>query len=172
MKISGDVIAHKIKFGVKELEDVTSIELPEIAIGTYEVKGSGIMGTIEMPSLSKVESMQTTIEYRSSTKNNLENLTPGIHEVQTAFVKDVVGGDGVTSADGNKVFMQVRTKNHKIGTITNGENMSASATYEVMSYRMVDGFGIEILNIDKIKQIYRILGVDYWEQIRNYIDQM
>lgn len=68
--------------------------------------------------------------------------------------------------------MQVRSKSHKIGTITNGENMSASATFEVLSYKQVDGHGKELINIDKIKYIYRINGTDYAEQTRNYINQM
>lgn len=172
MKISGDVIANKIRINDSEIEDVISIELPEVTNGTYEVKGAGVMGTIDMPSFSKIEGLSLTVEYRSSTENNINLLSPTVHEVKIAFVKDVVGDDGVFSADGNKVFAQVRTKSHKMGTISNGENMSASATFEVLSYKMVDGHGKELINIDKIKYIYRINGVDYAEQTRNYINQM
>lgn len=172
MKISGDVIANKIRINDVEIEDVTSIELPEITNGTYEVKGSGIMGTIDMPSFTKIEGLTLTIEYRSSTENNIHLLAPNVHDIKMAFVKDVVGDDGVVAADGNKLFMQVRSKSHKIGTITNGENMSASATFEVLSYKQVDGHGKELINIDKIKYIYRINGTDYAEQTRNYINQM
>lgn len=172
MKISGDIIANKIKINDVEIEDVTSIELPEITIGTYEVKGSGVMGTIDMPSFSKIEGLTLTVEYRSSTENNINLLAPKVHDVKIAIVKDVVGSDGVVVADGNKIFLQVRTKSHKAGTVTNGENMSASATFEVLSYKMIDGHGKELINIDKIKYIYRVNGTDYAEQTRNYINQM
>ena len=172
MKISGDVIANKLRLNDNEIEDIVSVELPEFTNGTYEVKGSGVMGIIDMPSFSKIEAMSITVEYRSSTENNISLLSPTVHDFKLAFVKDVVGDDGVFAADGNKVFAQVRTKSHKTGTVSNGENMSASAIFEVLSYKMVDGHGKEIINIDKIKYIYRINGVDYAEQTRNYINQM
>lgn len=165
MIITGSVIAHKLIDNGEEIADNVSCQLPSIEVQTTEVKGAGIMGTIDMPSTGQIGSMTFTITQRSIGRNAMKLATPGIHTIELRFVQDVTMPDGQVIKEGTKVFLTCFNKKLDPGKVEPQATREGSAEFEVLRYRQVVD-GTEVLLVDKRNYIYKINGVDYMEKVR------
>ncbi|WP_050754222.1 phage major tail tube protein [Desulfitobacterium hafniense] len=166
MIISGNVIAHKVLRDSAEIDDNVSVQLPSIDPITGELKGAGIMGTIDMPVSGQIGSMTTTINMRSVNKNAAELARPGLHNIELRFVQDVVNASGQLIPQGTKIYITGVTKKYDPGKIEPPTTMDGSVELETLRYRQVID-GIEVLLIDKRNYIYKVNGVDYMQSIRS-----
>ncbi len=165
MIISGNVIAHKVFGDGKELGDNVSCTLPSIETATSELKGAGILGTIDAPSLGQINSLSFEMSQRSLNKESVQLLAPGIHNIELRFAKEVMSGNGTTIPEGTKIFISGMTKKLDPGKIETAATMDGSIEFEVIRYRIVIA-GKEVLLIDKLNYIYKINGVDYLQKVK------
>jgi len=165
MIISGSVIAHKLFDDGVEVDDNVSVQLPSIEVQTGEIKGAGILGTIDMPVTGQIGSMTLTINMRSVNKNSSRLARPGIHNLELRFARDVNTADGQIIPAGTKIFISGLNKKFDPGKVEPPTTMDGSADFEVIRYRQVIE-GVETLLIDKRNYIYKIDGVDYMQQVR------
>lgn len=165
MIISGSVIAHKLLADGVEIDDNVSCQLPSIEVQTGEVKGAGILGSIDMPITGQVGSMTFTINMRSVNKNAANLAKPGIQNIELRFARDVVSTDGQVIPEGAKVFITGINKKYDPGKVEPPSTMDGSIDFEVIRYRQVIN-GVETLLIDKRNYIYKINGVDYMQRVR------
>jgi len=165
MIISGNVIAHKLLADGVEIDDNVSCQLPSIEVQTGEVKGAGILGTIDMPVTGQVGSMTFTINMRSVNKNAANLAKPGIQNIELRFVRDVVNANGQVIPEGTKIFITGLNKKYDPGKVEPPTTMDGSIDFEVIRYRQVIN-GEETLLIDKRNYIYKINGVDYMQKVR------
>lgn len=163
--ISGAVVAHKYFDNGVEIEDTVSCQLPSIENGTTEVKGAGILGTLDMPSSAQLNAMTFSASMRSMNKTNLSCAAPGVHNIELRFVKDTKTDDGEMVPEGTKIFVTGVFKKNDPGKVEINGTMDGSIEYEVLRYRIVIA-GEEILLIDKVNYIYKVNNVDYMEKIR------
>lgn len=163
MIISGSVIAHKLIVDRVEIDDNVSCELPSIELGTSEVKGAGILGSVDMPSPGQVNAMTFTISSRSINKKNAALARPGKQSIELRFVRDVIQADGTVIPAGAKVFITGAIKKYGPGKVEQGATMDGSLEYEVLRYRQVIE-GKETLLIDKFNYQYVVNGVDYMKK--------
>lgn len=165
MIISGSVIAHKLFSDGKEVDDQVSCQLPSIEKQTSEIKGAGILGSIDMPITGQINSMTFTVNSRSINKNTSSLAKPGLQNIELRFVKDVMQSNGQMVPEGTKVFITGINKKYDPGKIEQAATMDGSIEFEVLRYRQIID-GSETLLIDKINSIYKINGIDYMEKIR------
>lgn len=165
MIISGNVIAHKLLADGVEIDDNVSCQLPSIEVQTGEIKGAGILGTIDKPVTGQFGSMTFTINMRSINKNAAELAKPGVQNIELRFVRDVTNANGQTIPEGAKIFIAGEMKKYDPGKVESPTTMDGSIDFEVTRYRQVIN-GVETLLIDKQKYVYKINGVDYMQQIR------
>lgn len=163
--ISGAVVAHKYFDNGVEIEDTVSCQLPSIENGTTEVKGAGILGTLDMPSSAQLNAMTFSASMRSMNKTNLSCASPGVHNIELRFVKDTKTDDGEMVAEGTKIFVTGVFKKNDPGKVEINGTMDGSIEYEVLRYRIVIN-GEEVVLIDKVNFIYKVNGIDYMEKIR------
>ncbi|MFO7153939.1 MAG: phage major tail tube protein [Caldicoprobacter oshimai] len=165
MIISGNVIAHKLLVDGVEIDDNVSCQLPSIEVQTGEVKGAGILGSIDMPVTGQIGSMTFTINMRSINKNAANLAKPGIQNIELRFARDVVTSDGQVIPEGTKIFITGINKKYDPGKVEPPTTMDGSIDFEVIRYRQVIN-GVETLLIDKRNYIYKINGVDYMQKVR------
>lgn len=166
--ISGNVIAHKLLSDGKEIADNVSCQLPPIETATSEMRGAGILGTIDMPSTGQINSMVFTINSRSLNKNSADLARPGLHNLELRFVRDALSPTGQMIPEGAKIFITGVKKSYDPGKVEQGSTMDGSVELEVLRYRQVID-GVETLLIDKRNYIYKVNGVDYMEAIRRML---
>ncbi|MGI5839285.1 MAG: phage major tail tube protein [bacterium] len=165
MIISGNVIAHKLLSDGQEIDDNVSCQLPSIETQTGEVKGAGILGTIDMPATGQIGSMTFTINMRSVNKKAAELAKPGLQNIELRFVRDTVTADGQTVPEGAKIFIAGINKKFDPGKVESPTTMDGSIDFEVLRYRQIID-GVETLLIDKRNYIFKVNGVDYMKQVR------
>lgn len=165
MIISGAVVAHKLLSDGVDIEDNVSCQLPSIEIATSELKGAGLLGSIDMPMTGQVNSMTFSISQRSINKKGAALAKPGVQNIELRFVRDVVNASGQTVPEGTKIFISGINKKYDPGKVETGASMEGSIDYEVLRYRQVIN-GIETLLIDKRNSIYKVNGIDYMAKYR------
>lgn len=146
-----------------------SIDLPEFAATTTEVSGAGVMGTLDLPSTAQIESAEITINFRGMGEGRARLMRPGRHNIEIRGVQDVYTQEAGVKPQGVKVFVTCTYKSGGGGSLENASVVEGSATYEIERYEVyVDGN--ETFVLDKLNYIYRILGVDYAQDIRGFLD--
>lgn len=165
MIIAGNVIAHRLLVDSKEIADQVSCQLPSIEKPTSEIKGAGILGSIDMPITGQVNSMTFSITSRSINAGAAELAKPGIQNIELRFVQDVMQNDGSMIPASSKVFITGVNKKYDPGKIENQTTMDGSIEFEVLRYRQIID-GKETLLIDKLNNIFKINGIDYMEKVR------
>ena len=165
MIVSGNVIAHKVVVDGKDVDDNVSCQLPSIEIQTGEIKGAGILGTIDMPATGQVGSMTFSMSQRSINKNAADLAKPGIQNIELRFNQDVRNSNGQIVPEGTKVFISGVNKKYDPGKVESNATMDGSIEFEVLRYRQVVN-GVETLLIDKLNYIYKVNGIDYMEKVR------
>lgn len=165
MIVSGSVIAHKLLVDNEIIDDNVSCELPSIEFGTSEVKGAGILGTVDMPSPTQINAMSFTINSRSVNKKTAALAKTGKQNLELRFARDVTQSNGTVIPASTKIFITGVIKKYEPGKVEQGATMDGSLEFEVLRYRQVID-GEEVLLIDKFNYQYVVNGVDYMRAIR------
>ena len=122
------------------------------------------MGTMSLPSRGQIESMELSV-----TKGGVDLGLGRMAMMQAAnmelrWVQDVMQADGLTRPEGCKAFLRVISKSIPGLAVASGSLSSNDLTYEVFRYQLFAG-GEELWLIDRLAQIMRVLGVDYYKSI-------
>lgn len=169
MIMSGTVLAHRFFDNDEEVADNVSCQLPSLEFATGEVKGAGVLGTLDMPSSGQLNAMTFSASMRSINKSAINVSSPGVHNIELRFSKDQFTGDGQSVPIGTKIFVKGVFKKFDPGKVEDGATMDGTIEYEVLRYRIVID-GDEVLLIDKINYIYKVNGIDYMEKIKAALD--
>lgn len=165
MILSGNVIAQKLLDDGQEVDDNVSCTLPSVEHEAADMKGAGILGTINMPSTGQISSMVVSFAMKSINKNAASLARPGLHNLEIRFVKDVMTSSGQMVPQGSKIFITGVQKKYDPGKVENSSTMDGSIDFEVIRYRQVID-NVETLLIDKKNYIYSVNGVDYMAQVK------
>lgn len=168
MIISGATIAHKVIADNVEISDNAACQLPSIDVQTSEVKGAGILGSIDMPVTGQIGGLTLGIDFRSANKNIAGLAKPGHQNIELRLVKDIVTSTGSVVPEGTKIFATGVVKKLDLGKVENNTTADGSVEFELLRYRQVIN-GQEVLLIDKQNYIYKVNGVDYMQKVRSLL---
>lgn len=166
--VYNNVVDHRVMDGGTEVEDVTSVALPDISFVASDFKASGMAGTLSVPDMSNLEAMSLTINHNNG--RNAEKLSaPGKHNIEFRIARQRLN---VANSDleyvGGKYRFVCFLKGDKGGTIERGNPVSGSNEYSVGRYeREVDGRVVTLIDI--VAGIVKINGVDYSSKVRNLL---
>ncbi|WP_459482115.1 phage major tail tube protein [Clostridium saccharoperbutylacetonicum] len=147
----------------EKMGNTTSLTLPSVEMLTDTIKGSGIVGEIDLPTFGQIGSMETEIAIRVSDEKYGTLISA--YELEYRWVTDVVDpATGKVTTNSHKAFLKVVTKKHEEGKVESGAAQDGKVTYEVLAYKRIIN-GNEILNIDKLNGIYAINGVNLLDSI-------
>lgn len=142
------------------------VQLPSIEYLTETLKGAGILGEVESPSLAQVASLVTTINFRAVTKEQAELMAPKAHALEFRGAQQVYdAGNGRYITQPVKVVMRAVPKKFDPGKFEVGAASDGSNEFEV-NYLKIIIDNRTILEIDKFNYVFVINGIDYAREIR------
>ena len=148
-----------------EAPDTVSVALPSIE-GTVEpIRGTGIIGEIEVPTTGFVAPLVVVITSKSHM--GLETLmVPGIHKIEFVWVRDRLDTAGAKiGVVQNKVIASGYCKKYDEGGIELGSSPEVTIELTCNTYsRFSDGK--PIIEIDKLNGVYKINGKDQMSDIK------
>lgn len=151
------------------LMGVVDVELPEISYMTDTISGAGIAGEIDSIILGHVESMTTTINWRTVNKQAAVLSAPRIHAIELRGSQEVYQRDsGLKASKPVKVVMRAMPKTVGIGTFEVGAQTGTSNEFEV-TYLLIEVEGERVLEIDKYNFICFVDGKDWLADVRDQI---
>lgn len=148
------------------------LTLPVIARNTQELSGAGIAGTVAVPVVGSIASMQATFATRVANPQFFTVFSGGRHTLEFRGV--IQASKNTLSVQMNfSCFMSVACVNVTPGTLTRGGEMSATAEFEVFDLLIVID-GVTYVDISKLNDICRIRNaagvlVDELAQSRKFL---
>jgi P2 family phage contractile tail tube protein len=169
MKIANKTIAYNVYAKVagkqKQIGETTDLQLPSVELMTDTLKGAGILGEIDWPSLAQPGSMTFAANFRVTGVDAVAISAPGLQEFEIRWVIDKFDTNNVkVGIEAHKAFIKCVTKKHDGGKLEPASGMDGSNEYEVFYFRRIID-GVEVLLIDKFNYIYKVNGVNYTSAI-------
>lgn len=151
----------------KFVQDTTSVKRPDLEFLSDTIKGAGIMGEIEMPSLGQIGSLSHEINLRRENVDANALLAPKVHTLELTWATDVLNsGTGQLEKCYNKEIIKCMTKKLSEGSVEENANEDVALTTEDIYYKRIQD-GKTLFEIDKLNNILIIDGVDYMKEIRD-----
>lgn len=139
------------------------VTLPTVEFVTVEINSGG---TVEIPVPQLINAMELGITKTGADDELALLSSPDPMDIEVRWVQMVTDPtNGSTRNVGCKAFMRCRSKGIPEISLTPGEASENELTYSVTSYRFVVD-GEEKWAIDKITNVLRVDGVDYFEDIQ------
>ena len=142
-----------------------SVNLPAVNFLTTEVKA---MGTMDVVLAGLIETMEATITKIGIDVDLGRMLTPTKHSYEFRWAQNVLKADGTTAPEGCKAFITGVPKGVPATGLEIGSNIESEIAIGCTRYQLFCA-GKEILCIDRLSQICRINGVDYYGKISSLL---
>ncbi len=142
----------------------TQLDLPEIAMLTTEVKGADVAGAIDMPIIGLVSAMSTKFNLRTVTKDAAKLMDCDRQHLECRIAIQVVE-DGKHIFKQHKFIFEGFFKNLTPGKISVGETQDRALDFETIYFKEIFD-NEELLEVDKLNLIYKVMGVDKLEAAR------
>lgn len=142
-----------------------SVTLPSVTFLTTEVNAMGTMDVV-LPGL--IEAMEAAITKIGIDVGLGKMLTPTKHSFEFRWAQNVLKSNGNTVPEGCKAFITGVPKGIPGASLEIGSNIENEITIGVTRYQLYCG-GKEILLVDRLSQICRINGTDYYKNISSLL---
>lgn len=165
LDMKGPILADTVYSDNQLCAKDVSVQLPAITPLTSDFQA---MGTMSLPIVGLIESMELTI-----TKIGIDMGLGKLARLQKQnlefrWVQNVVKADGSTQPEGCKAFVRAVPKSIPGPNLEIGSASENELTYEVTRYQLFVG-GQELILVDRLSQILRINGVDYYSKIQSLL---
>lgn len=142
-----------------------SFTLPAI---TPLVGEAQAMGTMEVIAVGLIEAMETVITKVGTDVGLGRMMRLEKQNIEFRWVQNVSYSDGTSRPEGCKAFIRGVPKALPGIGVEIGSNSENELTYATTRYQLYVG-GVEILLVDRLSQILRINGVDYYSKISSLL---
>jgi len=146
--------------------DTTSYKRPSLEMLTDTLKGSGIMGEIDMPSLGQIGAMESEIALKRTNPKAIELFGQKQHDLEVRWATDELdSATGKLQVVANKDIIRGFTKKLDLGSVETNTANEGTLTFEVTYLQHISN-GVSLIEIDKLNSVLKIGGVDYSATIR------
>ena len=146
---------------------LASVELGELNLESQEIKGSGIAGTIDLPTMGHFENIEVKLTWRSLYENPVKLLA------QRAVMLSLRGAiERYDAATGELKILPVRIdvrsipKGLNLGKFEPSELMESESTFHA-DYLKITIDGVVRLELDKFNFVANVDGTDYLTAVRS-----
>lgn len=161
------LINYKVYLDGTDMIGLADVQLPSFEAMTETIKGAGIAGEIDSPTLGHFGSMTLTLNFRTITADNAGVLLkPKSHSFDLRGAQQQYdAGSGEYSVSPVKVVVKAAPKVANLGKLEVGTMTETSNEFEV-SYIKITIDNKEIVELDKFNYIYKVMGTDYMADAR------
>lgn len=142
------------------------VTLPSIEYLSETLKGPGIGGEVEMPTMGQTSSMEIQINWRTINADLTELHAPRAHDLEfRGAIAHYDSATGIVHQLPAVVKVRGIPKQLELGKLETSATMDASNTLEVI-YIKVSYDGVTKVEIDKFARVFKVNGVDYMAEIK------
>lgn len=142
------------------------ITLPSIEYMSETLKGPGIGGEVEMPTMGQTSSMELQINWRTINADLTELHAPRAHDLELrGAISHYDSSTGIIRQVPAVVKVRGMPKQLELGKLETSATMDASNTLEVI-YIKVSYDGVTKIEIDKFARVFVINGTDYMAGVK------
>lgn len=142
-----------------------AVNLPAVNFQTADVQAMGTMSTVLVGLL---EDMEASFHKIGIDSDLARSCSPEPHHFEARWVQNVLKADGTAGPEGCKAFLTGTPTGIPALAPEPGNPTEVDVTIKTTRYQLFVG-GEEICCIDRLSQILRIRGKDYWGQIANLL---
>lgn len=167
----GNVIPEKlINFRAyndgNDMLGIVDITLPKINFQTESVKGAGIAGEVDSPTIGQTKPLDVGLNWRTINQNLLELSAPGSHHLDCrGAIQEYDAATGEYKVSKCRLVIMGHSKGLELGKMEPSVNMGSNTTLEVVYLKLIVN-DVEFLEIDKYNYIYKVMGTDYMGDVR------
>lgn len=172
--IGNKVIQYSVGFEsnkkMLKLMDTTSVQLPSIEFGADSVKGAGILGEAEIPSMHAMSAMTTSIAGRVDSKHYAAIGLPIRRKYEVRWIVDEYNqATGAMSTVRHRAVVAGIAKKRDIGKVETNATMDVAVDIATHYYKHeIDG--VVVTEIDQFNGKFIVNGVDYAANVRSFLD--
>ncbi len=150
-----------------DLIGISDVTLPKLEAVTETVKGAGIAGEIDSPTLGHFGSMEVELNWRTLLKSNIVLAKPtGVNLELRGAVQLNDSATGNLNTSPVRVVVRGMPKSTDLGKMEMGSTTDTKNTIEV-TYIKITVDGETVLELDKYNYICNIDGTDYLTEVRD-----
>lgn len=148
------------------ITDTSSLKRPDVEMLTETIKGAGIMGEIDLPTMGQLSAMSYEITFNRANKRAVILFGQKTQHFETRWVTDVLDTEsGKIGVCANKEIVKAIPKKIGLGSIEGNANNETTVEMEVIYYKFIQD-GETLLEIDKLNNVFIIDGWDYGAALR------
>lgn len=142
------------------------VSLPDLEAMTETVKGNGINGEVEMPTLGMLGKLPLKISWRTITRDLTELAAPKAHDIEARGAQQHYdSGTGEMIVRSIRVVARALPKKTGLGKFAVASTTGSSTEMECVYFKMeIDGK--TVIEIDKFARICNINGKDYFASVK------
>lgn len=161
------LINFRVYMDGDDLVGISDVTLPKLEAITETVKGAGIAGEIDSPTMGHFGSMELELNWRTLLKTNVALAKPtGVDLDLRGAIQVNDSGTGTLKSVPAKVVVRGLPKSTDLGKLEMGSTTDTKNTIEV-TYIKITIDGSEVLELDKYNYICNIDGTDYLSGVRD-----
>lgn len=151
------------------LDDAASVTLPSLDLLTETVKGIGINGEIDLPTLGQLGALEVEITNNNLSRDTVRTFRQKTQHLEHRWAQQVLDpATGEPKVIGKKAIMKLIPKSLNLGAIEANKAEEAPSKFECIYLKYVVGNDV-LLEIDKLNDKFVVDGVDYSEAVRNVL---
>jgi len=161
MKIPEKITGYSVYRNGSTYLGTADVELPNLEALTETIKGAGIAGEVDSPTIGHFSSMTCTLNWRTVDPASIELNAPELHSLDFRAAQQVLDSAlGTYSSVPVKVSVRAIPKTLNLGKFEVGATTDTSNELEVVYLKIIHD-GKVTTEIDKFNSICIINGKDY-----------
>lgn len=163
--VQGAVAESTVYDSKKLVGRSVSFTLPGMEFQTQEIKA---MGTMEIPLIGMLNDMELTITKIGVDKGLAKLSRLETHDLEFRWVQNSVDSKGRVTPKGCKAYARTIPSTVPGIGVTPGEAGENEITYKCSMVKVFfDNY--EVLAVDRLNQVLRVDGVDYYKDVENLL---
>jgi uncharacterized protein len=156
----------RVYFNGSNLAGTADIQLPSFEQITETIKGAGIAGEYESPTLGHFQSMKLTINWRILNEDVISLIAPVVGSFDCRGANQVLdAATGQYSMVPCRVLVRGVANKNELGKMEKGSPYDASSEIEI-AYIKIDINGKTLVELDKLNYKFVVNGKDYLADVR------
>ncbi|MGG1638229.1 phage major tail tube protein [Paenibacillus sp. NRS-1760] len=161
MKITEKTKSYSAYLNGSTYLGTAAIELPNLESLSEVIKGAGIAGEINSPTIGHFGSLGMTINWRTVDPSAIRLAEPQLHAIDFRIASQTLdSANGQYSTDSTKISVRAMPNGLTLGNLETATQTGTSNTFEVNYIKIVIN-GKVVLELDKLNSIYIVNGTDY-----------
>lgn len=153
----------------KKLNDTTVLTLPDLEMLTEILKGAGINGEIDLPTIGQLPSLVIEVSHNGLSRDTVKTFRMKHQHLEHRWAGQTLNSTtGAVEVVGKKVIFKGYPKKLGLGVIESNKPEETSSSFELTYLKYVIGNDV-MIEIDKLNDVFIVDGEDYSAAVREVI---